>query len=148
MSNSKPHEDGPSYHPVVATISLGSHTAFNYYRYKGNDSVNGDPEAMGRGVEPAPLLTLILEPRSVVVTTGDLYKKHLHGIDEVIADTLVGDGFLLLPDGSRSLIVNRHMIQDKSIAGVVESGGTIKRTARYSLTCRDVEKVAGVVSRG
>ncbi|KAF8588035.1 hypothetical protein K439DRAFT_1336264, partial [Ramaria rubella] len=28
-----PHEDGPSYHPVVATLSLGSHAVFNYHRY-------------------------------------------------------------------------------------------------------------------
>lgn len=94
-------------------------------------------------MEPTPLLTLILEPRSVVVTTGDLYAMHLHGIDEVDADAFIGDGFLLLPDGSHSAIVNRHMIQDKSIAQVVESGGTIERATRYSLTCRDVERVAG-----
>ncbi|OJA13932.1 hypothetical protein AZE42_01334 [Rhizopogon vesiculosus] len=138
-----PHEDGPSYHPVVATISLGSHTAFHYYRYKDNESVNGDSGAMGRSVEPTPSLSLILEPRSVVVTTGELYTMHLHGIDEVDADTFVGDGFLLLPNGSQSLIMNHHMIQDKSIAQIIESGGIIERTTRHSLTCRDVEKVAG-----
>jgi len=108
--------------------------------------VNGEPGATGRSVESAPLLTLILEPRSVVVTMGDFY-RHLHGIDEVDTDTFAGDGFLLLPDGSQSLIVNRHMIQNQSIADVVQLGGSIERTTRYSLTCRDVEKVAGVPSR-
>lgn len=105
--------------------------------------MNGDPDATGRSVEPVPSLTLILEPRSAVVTTGDLYTMHLHGIDEIDADTFAGDGLLLLPDGSQSLIANRHMIQDKSIAGIIEWGGIMERTTRYSLTCRDVEKVAG-----
>ncbi|KAG1894022.1 uncharacterized protein F5891DRAFT_1064074 [Suillus fuscotomentosus] len=127
-----PHEDGPSYHPVVATISLGSHTIFHYYQYnKDKDSLSVDPGStrMGRSVNPAPSLSLFLEPRSVVVTTGELYTTHLHGIDEVDADT----------------IVNRHMIKDETVVRMIESGG-------YSLTCRDVEKVAsgrvaGVVNR-
>jgi alkylated DNA repair protein alkB family protein 6 len=148
----KPHEDGPSYHPVVATISLGSHTVFHYYRYNDKDSLSVDPGSMGRSVDPAPLLSLFLEPRSVVITTGEFYTTHLHGIDEVDADTFTGDGFLLLPNGSYSQIVNRHMIQDETVVGIIESGGKVERTTRYSLTCRDVEKVvsgrvAGVVSR-
>ncbi|KAG2117085.1 uncharacterized protein F5147DRAFT_671115 [Suillus discolor] len=150
-----PHEDGPSYHPVVATISLGSHTIFHYYQYnKDKDSLSVDPGStrMGRSVNPAPSLSLFLEPRSVVVTTGELYTTHLHGIDEVDADTFTGDGFLLLPNGSHSQIVNRHMIKDETVARMIESGGTVERTTRYSLTCRDVEKVAsgrvaGVVNR-
>ncbi|KAG1725782.1 uncharacterized protein EDB91DRAFT_1167193 [Suillus paluster] len=146
-----PHEDGPSYHPVVATISLGSHATFHYYRYKDHDSLNVDSRSIGHSVNPAPVLSLFLEPRSVVVTTGELYTMHLHGIDEVEADMFVGDGFLLLPDGSHSRIVNRHMLH-KTAAEIVESGGTIGRSTRYSLTCRDVEKVANgrvasVVSR-
>ncbi|KAG2039041.1 hypothetical protein BDR03DRAFT_860788 [Suillus americanus] len=138
-----PHEDGPSYHPVVATISLGSHAIFHYYRYnKDKDSFSVDPGSVGRSIDTAPLLTLFLEPRSVVVTTGELYSTHLHGIDDVYADTFTGDGFLLLPNGSHSRIVNRHMIQDETVVGIIESGGTVERTTRYSLTCRDVEKVA------
>ncbi|KAG2143988.1 hypothetical protein BD769DRAFT_1650339 [Suillus cothurnatus] len=137
-----PHEDGPSYHPVVATISLGSHTIFHYYQYnKDKDSLSVDAGSVGRSIDPVPLLSLFLEPRSVVVTTGELYTSHLHGIDEVDADTFTGDE-----------IVNRHMIQDETIVGIIESGGTVERTTRYSLTCRDVEKVAsgkaaGVVNR-
>ncbi|KAG2130350.1 hypothetical protein DEU56DRAFT_467077 [Suillus clintonianus] len=147
-----PHADGPSYHPVVATISLGSHAIFHYYQYKDKDSLSVDPGSMGRGVDPMPILSLFLEPRSVVVTTGELYTAHLHGINEVAADTFTGDGFLLLSNGSHSRIGNRYMIQDKAVVGIIESGGTIERTTRYSLTCRDVEKVAsgriaGFVSR-
>ena len=28
----QPHEDGPLYHPVVTTISLGSHTVLDFYK--------------------------------------------------------------------------------------------------------------------
>ena len=28
----QPHLDGPMYHPVVSTISLGSHTLLDFYR--------------------------------------------------------------------------------------------------------------------
>jgi len=28
----QPHEDGPLYHPVVTTISLGSHTLLDFYK--------------------------------------------------------------------------------------------------------------------
>jgi hypothetical protein len=28
---SQPHEDGPLFHPVVSTISLGSHTVLDFY---------------------------------------------------------------------------------------------------------------------
>ncbi|KAG2151020.1 uncharacterized protein EDB93DRAFT_1140681 [Suillus bovinus] len=150
-----PHEDGPSYHPVVATISLGSHTVFHYYRYnqdKHNLSVDPGSTRMGRSVDPEPLSSLFLEPRSVVVTTGELYRTHLHGIDETETDTFTGDGLLLLPNGSHSRIVNRHMIKDETALRIIESGGTVERTTRYSLTCRDVEKVAsgrvaGVINR-
>ena len=27
----KPHQDGPLYHPVVSTISLGSHSLLDFY---------------------------------------------------------------------------------------------------------------------
>ncbi|KAG1740675.1 hypothetical protein EDB19DRAFT_1895332 [Suillus lakei] len=157
--NQSPHK-GPNhiilneYHPGQGIMPHedGSHTIFHYYQYKDKDSLSVDPGSRGRSVDPAPLLSLFLEPRSVVVTTEDLYTTRLHGIDEVDADTFTGDGFLLLPNGSHSRIVNHHMIQDKTVVGIIESGGTIERTTRYSLTCRDVEKVAsgrvaGVVSR-
>ena len=45
-SSVQPHEDGPSYHPVVATISLGSHTVFHYYRYK--DEPTGPEQTVGK----------------------------------------------------------------------------------------------------
>ena len=84
----QPHEDGPAYHPVVATISLGGHAIFHYFRYapegEGDaEDAEGAKEPWtsnhGRRIDPRPVLTVLLEPRSVVITTGTLYKTHLHG---------------------------------------------------------------------
>lgn len=87
-----PHQDGPAYHPVVATLSLGSHTVMEYYRYRPSNTpnpaahTNAIPESSGRTIDPTPVLRLFLEPRSLVITHGDLYTQHLHGISGVHSD--------------------------------------------------------------
>ncbi|THH04415.1 hypothetical protein EW145_g5535 [Phellinidium pouzarii] len=163
-----PHEDGPSYHPVVATISLGSHTIFNYYQYKDNTltsptgassdlnpSTHSESER-GRVIDATrPVLSLLLEPRSLVITTGALYTDHLHGIDPRAED-------VFLPAGSEStdlelkmssfsdatekqgvMIANWQMIRDTKMRETITEGGALKRNTRISLTCRDVERVVG-----
>ncbi|MCJ1389522.1 Set3 complex subunit with deacetylase activity, meiotic-specific repressor of sporulation proteins [Xylographa bjoerkii] len=72
-----PHEDGSAYHPVVATISLGSHIVLNIYAKKDNGS--GEREA-------EPRWRILQEPRSLLITTGELYRDHLHGIAETEVD--------------------------------------------------------------
>ncbi|KAI0698177.1 hypothetical protein C8T65DRAFT_742903 [Cerioporus squamosus] len=152
-----PHEDGPAYHPVVATLSLGAHTIFHYYQYKQDNPSNPTPpsqplppapesgvgttmtgtsSATGRPIDPNPVFTLLLEPRSLVITTSALYESHLHGIDE-----LLEDGFA---PGSRSpgeKIANVGLLRGKAEKDAVLNGGFLERGLRYSLTCRDVEKV-------
>ncbi len=77
-SSSQPHEDGPAYHPIVATVSLGSHAVFHYYRYTPEE--NGDePMTNGRTIDNTPALSVLLEPRSVIITTEVLYREYLHG---------------------------------------------------------------------
>jgi len=147
----KPHEDGPSYHPVVATISLGSHAVFHYYNYKSEDALarseseNQSSDA-GRVVNPVPILSVLLEPRSVIITTSSLYTSHLHGIQELHEDTIVptsaGDGQILVA-GLDVPIANWHMLTGENERRIVQDGGTLQRGTRYSLTCRDVERVAG-----
>ncbi|KAJ3557361.1 hypothetical protein NP233_g11761 [Leucocoprinus birnbaumii] len=86
----KPHEDGPKYFPVVATISLGSHTVFNYYRYKkGSTEIEDNKEKV---IDKEPVLSMLLEPRSLVVSYGDMYTSYLHGIEPIEED------FILSPD--------------------------------------------------
>ncbi|KDQ55970.1 hypothetical protein JAAARDRAFT_36761 [Jaapia argillacea MUCL 33604] len=150
-----PHEDGSAYYPVVATISLASHAVFHYYRYQSGHGTTDHSGAIsasrGRSIDPNPVLSVLLEPRSLIVTTSSLYTSHLHGIEELEEDsfTISSQDFTqgqaavvgspLLPR-----IANVDLLQSASVRRVVEEGGTLRRGTRYSLTCRDVEKVANV----
>ena len=94
------------------------------------------PSAAGRPIDSTPVLTLLLEPRSLVITTSSFYQSHLHGIDEVMEDSFA--------PGSRSpgeKIANVDLLRDKTAKDAVLNGGFLERGLRYSLTCRDVEKV-------
>lgn len=63
----KPHEDGPAYHPVVATLSLASHAVFHYYQYRSSEiQKEGEEEALsprGRTIDPQPVMSIFLETR-------------------------------------------------------------------------------------
>jgi alkylated DNA repair protein alkB family protein 6 len=50
-------------------------------------SAKADPK--GRAIDPVPVLSLLLEPRSLIITSGELYASHLHGIDAISEDILV-----------------------------------------------------------
>ena len=112
-----PHEDGPAYFPAVATISLGSHTLLDVYRYVDEDLQKDFDERMkehdekaaktematgddahaedaskskivpkeriegnvkivrgARAREPNPVFSILQEPRSLLITTGHVYK--------------------------------------------------------------------------
>ena len=144
----QPHEDGPAYHPVVATLSLGSHAVFNYYRYKPDASlmpgvqISAPDEPIsstGRPIDPTPILSLLLEPRSLVITTSSLYSSHLHGIDGLVEDKFEEDG-----RPARERIANYDLLRGKAERQAVANGSMLERGLRYSLTCRDVEKVAAM----
>ncbi|KAF9221729.1 hypothetical protein BS17DRAFT_784570 [Gyrodon lividus] len=140
-----PHEDGPSYYPAVATLSLGSHTVFHYYAYgsEGEPMQSDSPRTTsGRAIDPAPVLSVFLEPRSVIVTIGDLYTSHLHGIDEVTHDTFMGNGRLRRQTGEEVIMSNWRTVQAEGTRDVLSLGGTLSRKTRFSLTCRDVKKVS------
>jgi len=153
MISLKPHEDGPSYHPVVATISLGSHTIFHYYDYQSGDDLattrsDNKPSLAGRLVNPTPVLSLLLEPRSVIITTSSLYTSHLHGIQELDEDIIIpaGDDHMPLVGGLNVSIANWHMLTGENERNIMQHGGTLRRGTRYSLTCRDVERVASGIT--
>ena len=114
-----PHEDGPAYHPITATVSLGGHTVFDIY----GKNVQGERAAK-------PSWRILQEPRSLLITTGDMYKATLHGISELTVDE----------DLSHKSIVNWDQLGDTS---PFDSGRAERRT-RISLTYRDVLKVARV----
>jgi len=142
-----PHEDGPSYYPVVATLSLGSHAVFNYYRYKTDsdhsENDNSDHNEKGRSIDKIPIMSVLLEPRSLVITTQALYGSHLHGIDDLEIDVFPATTPSLENPAAR--VANLELIADPSIKSTATNGGSLSRQVRHSLTCRDVERV---VSRG
>src|ERR1700761_5010234 len=83
-TSGQPHEDGPSYYPTVATLSLGSHTVLHYYDYK---SDTDSTESTSKGaIDQKPVASLLLEPRSLIITSSTFYKSRLHGIDAVVED--------------------------------------------------------------
>lgn len=143
LTDEQPHEDGPSYHPVVATLSLGSHTIMHYFQY--TPSTSPDDSKHGRTIDTTPSLSLLLEPRSLVITTSALYTDHLHGISEVQEDHLIthdsgrNDGETV---GIR--VANYEMIRGEDEKKAVMHGGILQRQTRYSLTCRDVGKVVSI----
>ncbi|KIY72408.1 hypothetical protein CYLTODRAFT_47260 [Cylindrobasidium torrendii FP15055 ss-10] len=131
-----PHQDGPAYHPVVATISLASHAVFHYYQYK--DASDGTE---GRRVNPTPLLSVVLEPRSLVITSDSLYQDCLHGIESIAVDSFATGPHGVVCVETGTPIANAHLLRSPEISKVVQEGGVLERTTRYSLTCRDISKV-------
>ena len=150
----------------MATISLGSHTVFHYYRYKpesDEDSEGVEPTATEEGRSNTgsrkidmsrPVLSLLLEPRSLVITKNELYTNHLHGIGDLTEDVLLpthlagGEGISLqsFNEASGVRIANNDKLSDERIRELAEKGGRLQRGTRISLTCRDVEQVVSMKS--
>ena len=112
-----PHTDGPAYFPVTATVSLNSHTVLEIYEKNDQGERN-----------TSPTWRILQEPRSLLVTTANMYKNTLHGISELRKDE----------DLNSKLIANWNLLGD---ATPYESGEAARQT-RISLTYRDVMKVS------
>ena len=81
-------------------------------------------------LESRYLLSLLLEPRSLLILQRDMYERYLHGIAMVEDDTV-----------SSSIANLSHL------ATPVERGQVLKRTTRISLTIRHVPKTLKVKLR-
>ncbi|KAJ1552118.1 Alpha-ketoglutarate-dependent dioxygenase alkB 6 [Cladochytrium tenue] len=99
-----PHEDGPAYHPVVATVSLGSHAvlrfaptrarrrrlrlhdtaAVSHERDAGAENDDGSDDDDAAAEEGC----IVVPPRSLFVVTGEMYTEFEHAIDGVETDTV------------------------------------------------------------
>jgi alkylated DNA repair protein alkB homolog 6 len=112
-----PHEDGPAYHPVTATVSLGSSMVLDIYS-KLEGGAKSDDRRQWR---------ILQEPGSLLVTTGACYTDTLHGIGEIQVDE----------DLRKGTVANWDLLADKD---QIQEGRNI-RGARVSLTYRDVRKV-------
>lgn len=112
-----PHTDGPAYFPVTATVSLASHTVLEIYEKNEQGERNAKPT-----------WRILQEPRSLLVTTAEMYTNTLHGISELETDQ----------DLDSNSIVNWSLLGDVTSYQV----GSAARRTRVSLTYRDVLKVA------
>jgi len=143
-----PHEDGPAYAPVVATVSLAGSIVLDLYEkgtsHSRRDSVNkGDvngedgkedmtPEDIEKDEHgrPIPTWRILQEPGSLLVTTGEAYEVLLHGISPITRDTDLG------PD----TVANWELLGGKELF----ADGVNERETRISLTYRDVLKVSRI----
>ncbi|XP_015180809.1 PREDICTED: alpha-ketoglutarate-dependent dioxygenase alkB homolog 6 isoform X2 [Polistes dominula] len=110
------HSDGPLFYPMVTTISCGTHTLLDFYKH--NDIM-----------EPQQLkleFSLLLERRSLLILTGELYHDYLHAIAQTYSDTI-----------SKNIIKNLNMC-----AAEYNEGQIIERSTRVSLTIRHVPKTS------
>ncbi|KAL1854350.1 hypothetical protein Daus18300_011536 [Diaporthe australafricana] len=112
-----PHKDGAAYHPVVCTVSLGGSLCLNIYSSKEDGALN-----------PEPAHRILQEPRSLLITTDDLYTQYLHGIADVQADVGL----------STETVSNWEMLRTLDNF----ANGDNQRSTRTSLTYRDVLKVS------
>jgi alkylated DNA repair protein alkB family protein 6 len=73
-----PHKDGPLYYPLVAILSLGSHTVMQFY----------DKLSSSLTDNHAPSLSLWLSRRSLLIFSHHLYTNYFHAIQELDSDTI------------------------------------------------------------
>lgn len=112
-----PHKDGAAYHPVVCTVSLGSSLCLEIYGTKDDGTIEKEPK-----------WKILQEPRSLLITTGEMYIGHLHGIAEVEEEIGLGP----------TTVSNWKLL--RSTDDIID--GQLKRLPRTSLTYRDVIKVS------
>jgi alkylated DNA repair protein alkB homolog 6 len=82
----------------------------------------------------APVLSLLLEPRSLVITASEQYTTCTHGID-AIAEDRMGD-FGLANSSMLDASDNRSVLYTED--------DVLPRQTRYSLTCRDVARAMNI----
>ena len=112
-----PHKDGPAYHPLVCTVSLGSSLCLDIYTSKEDGAL-----------VPFPAYRILQEPRSLLIMTDTLYTDHLHGIADISEDVNLNESTI----ANWNLLGNTALFQD----------GINRRDIRTSLTYRDVMKVS------
>merc|ERR1712194_31233 len=121
-----PHMDGPVYLPRAAIISLGAPCVFDFYprcdadeekrgfSWDEEKEVPAAPE-MPKGLEP--MVSVLLEPGSLLILSGDAFIQHRHGIRAVEED-----------------VIGPQVSNAKDLG--LSNGDTLKRGRRVSLTIR------------
>jgi alkylated DNA repair protein alkB homolog 6 len=116
-----PHEDGPSYAPAAAILSLGAPAVLRFLAKSGTD-----------GPARRPVASVALMPRSLVVFWGEAYTAHLHGIDAP-------------PDGVETI---DSSVLNADACGLTVGSRLPRGGARLSLTVRRVPRVLRSLALG
>ncbi|RFN52198.1 alkylated dna repair protein alkb like 6 [Fusarium flagelliforme] len=115
-------QDGAAYWPVVCTVSLGSSLCLNLHRSKDDGAL-----------DPVPAWRILQEPRSLLITTDQLYTDYLHGIADIEEDV----------DLNPNTVANWDLLRSPD----AYANGTHVREIRTSLTYRDVLQVSKVANK-
>jgi alkylated DNA repair protein alkB family protein 6 len=65
-----PHLDGPLFHPVISTISLGSPVLLDFY-----NPIDGQDSIESTQFEDRHLVSIYVQPRSLLVLSDQMYEK-------------------------------------------------------------------------
>lgn len=127
-----PHSDGPLFHPIISTISCGSHTVLEFTAAPATDEDAASDAAAGADVRPTLRrkpstagFQLMVERRSLLILQDDMYHRYLHGIAERDVDRIADD------------MLNLQQCCDER-----PFGETMTREKRVSLTIRHVPKTS------
>ena len=104
--------DGPAYHSKVATLSLSGHTVLILKPIDRDSS---------------EIIRILQEPRSMLITSKDLYTAYRHEIEEICVDKDIDD----------THIANFGMLGNSDAYQATE----MPRQLRISLTYRQVLKI-------
>lgn len=125
-----PHCDGPIYVPMVTVLSLASSCLMSFYPRQGlyenhpmdhyNDTFKFAEGEIGQRV---PLQSVVLEPRSLLIFSGEGYYHYPHGVSDKAQDDLSSNLV--------GTVVNRAFLRDKEVT-------SIPRTFRASITTRNL----------
>ena len=146
-----PHEDGPAYAPVVATVSLGDAVVLDIYPKESNNNEKEEEndEKVGEDCDGTTEgrrrkgghSRILLEPRSLFVTTENAYTSCLHGIQDVKVDEELGVD-VVANWGSTAQGSNDEDWNREKVGGRLDRN--VRTATRVSLTYRDVLKVKDV----
>lgn len=127
-----PHSDGPLFHPIISTISCGSHTVLEFTAAPATDDDATADDAASADVRPTLRrkpstagFQLMVERRSLLILQDDMYHRYLHGIAERHVDRIADD------------MLNLQQCSDER-----PFGEQVTRQKRVSLTIRHVPKTS------
>lgn len=123
-----PHVDGPIYVPLVAILSLASTSVMGFYprREPYDDPMEHYKDTFkfdGEIAQHRPHMSVVMEPRSLLVFKGEAYSHYPHSVSDKDVD-------ILTPEVAGK-VVNRHLLSDPNMTEV-------RRQYRVGVTIRNL----------